>query len=73
MIIQINSDTMELATEATGNLLAIAGGSDNPRAAAGVAALADSYSRTTSAEFSGSWNVTPLVATKADGSFYSTD
>lgn len=73
MIIQINSDTMELATEATGNLLAIAGGSDNPRALAGVAALPDSYSRTTSAEFSGSWNVTPLVATKADGSFYSID
>ena len=73
MILPINSDTMELATEATGNLLAIAGGSDNPRAAAGVAALAGSYSRTTSAEFSGSWDVTPLVATKADGSFYSQD
>lgn len=70
-MLQIDSNTMELTTETQGHLLAIAGGADNPRAAAGVAALEGAFSRASGAEFSGSWNVTPLVATKDDGSFYS--
>ena len=70
-MLQIDTNTMELTTETQGHLLAIAGGADNPRAAAGVAALEGAFSKATGAEFSGSWNVTPLVATKADGSFYS--
>ena len=66
----IDSETMELAEPGTGYFLAQAGGEHNLRAEAEVSALGDAYSSTTSSEFSGSWNVTGLVARKEDGSFY---
>ena len=69
-ILPINSATMELSTPNTGYLLAVAGGSKNPRAVTGVSAIPDTFSRNTSSEFSGTWNVTHLVTKKADGSFY---
>lgn len=65
------TDSMTLRDEVTGYLLAIAGGSLSPRALAGVATLGGSFSQATSSEFSGSWDVTSLIARKRDGSFYS--
>jgi hypothetical protein len=67
------TDSMTLRDEVTGYLLGLAGGSKSPRALAGVSALGDAFSRATSAEFSGSWNVTSLVKKKRNGSFYSKD
>lgn len=69
-ILPINSETMELETANTGYLLAVAGGKLNPRAVAGVAAIPGTFSSATSAEFSGTWNVTHLTAKKEDNSFY---
>jgi Ca2+-binding RTX toxin-like protein len=69
-ILPIDAETLQLEEDATGYFLASAGGSDNPRALAKAAAIPGSFSRATSAEFSGTWNVTPLVEKKADGSFY---
>lgn len=71
--IALNSEDMTLRDENTGFLLGIGGGSLDPRAAAGVSALGDAYSRSTSTEFSGSWNVTHLVAQKDDGTYYTKD
>ena len=65
------TDAMTLRDEVTGYLLAIAGGSLSPRARAGVSTLGGSFSKATSSEFSGSWDVTSLIARKRDGSFYS--
>lgn len=65
------TDSMTLRDEITGYLLAIAGGSLSPRALAGVSTLGGSFSKATSSEFSGSWDVTSLIARKRDGSFYS--
>jgi hypothetical protein len=67
----LDPETLELAIDQTGYFLASAGGSANPRAHAGAAAYPGTFSRATSAEFSGSWNVTALVARKEDGGFYS--
>lgn len=61
---------LNVLPDSTGYFLAQAGGNKNPRALAGAAAYPGTFSRATSSEFSGSWNVTPLVARKADGSFY---
>lgn len=69
-VLSLDSTTLALKEKGTGDLLAIAGGSDNPRAKAKVAAMEGAFSNATGAEFSGSWNVTALVAKKADGSFY---
>lgn len=69
-ILPIDSETMELAEEGTGYFLAQAGGKLNPRAIAEVAATEGGFSGADSSEFSGTWNVTHLVAKKADGSFY---
>ena len=63
-------DSMMLRDEATGYFLAAAGGSLNPRAGK-AAALKGAASDPNGAEFSGSWDVTGLVAKKDDGSFYS--
>ncbi|TAF23064.1 MAG: hypothetical protein EAZ65_09545 [Verrucomicrobia bacterium] len=69
----LNPETLELAQPGKGWFLAMAGGSQNPRAlpANKVSAYGGTFSRATSSEFSGSWNVTGLVAKKPDGSFYS--
>jgi len=69
-VLQINEANLQLAEANKGYLLALAGGSRNPRALASAAAYNGTFSRATSAEFSGSWNVTGLVAKKQDGSFY---
>jgi len=71
-VLSLDSTTLALKEEGTGDLLAIAGGADNPRAKAKVAAMEGAFTRATGAEFSGSWNATGLVARKADGSFYTT-
>ena len=69
-VLQINEANMQLAEANKGYLLALAGGSLNPRALASAAAYNGTFTKATSAEFSGSWNVTGLVAKKQDGSFY---
>ena len=70
-VLPIDAETMQLREEGTGYYLASAGGELNPRAIAEVSAIPDTFTRATSSEFSGSWNVTHLVQTKEDGSFYS--
>jgi hypothetical protein len=66
----VDPATMQPVVDATAYYLAMAGGSENPRAANGVAAYPGTFSSATSAEFSGTWPVTHLVARKEDGSFY---
>ena len=70
-VLPIDAETMQLREEGTGYFLASAGGELNPRAIAEVSAIPDTFTRATSSEFSGTWNVTHLVETKEDGSFYS--
>ena len=70
-VLPIDAETMQLREEGKGYFLASAGGELNPRAIAEVSAIPDTFTRATSSEFSGSWNVTHLVQTKEDGSFYS--
>lgn len=53
-----------------GHLLAIAGGEHSSRYQAGVSALGGAFTKPGTTEFSGSWPVTSLIATKDDGSFY---
>jgi Ca2+-binding RTX toxin-like protein len=67
----IDSETLEVLPDGTGYFLAQAGGTKNPRAAAGVSAYGGTFEAPRGSEFSGSWDVTALVARKADGSFYS--
>jgi 2',3'-cyclic-nucleotide 2'-phosphodiesterase (5'-nucleotidase family)/DNA-binding beta-propeller fold protein YncE len=69
-VLPIDAETLALEEPGKGYFLAQAGGSLSPRAAAEASAYGGTFSRATSAEFSGSWNVTGLVAKKADGSFY---
>ncbi len=72
-VLPIDSETLQLEEEGKGYFIAAAGGSDNPRALAEVAAIPGTFTRATSSEFSGTWNVTHLVAQKEDGSFYTQD
>ncbi|MBN2629683.1 MAG: hypothetical protein JXR75_03970 [Rhodobacteraceae bacterium] len=65
--------TLALKEAGKGYFLAMAGGKENPRAANKVAAYPGTFSKGTSAEFSGSWNMTALLAKKADGSFYTAE
>jgi len=69
-VLPFDAETLQLEEEGTGYYLASAGGALNPRAIAEVAAIPNTFTRATSSEFSGSWNVTHLVSTKEDGSFY---
>jgi Ca2+-binding RTX toxin-like protein len=69
-ILPIDSETLQLVEAGQGYFLAQAGGSLNPRAIGQVAAIPETFSRATSSEFSGTWNVTHLIAKKEDGSFY---
>jgi hypothetical protein len=66
----LNEDTLAIEPDGTGYFIAQAGGNKNPRANAGVSTYGGTFERKLGSEFSGSWNVTALVATKADGSFY---
>ncbi|MEL6929224.1 MAG: esterase-like activity of phytase family protein, partial [Cyanobacteria bacterium J06600_6] len=72
-VLPIDSETLQLREEGTGYFLASAGGALNPRAAGELSAIPETFTRATSSEFSGSWNVTHLVETKEDGSFYTQD
>ena len=65
----IKSSDMTLSEAKTGYFLAQAGGKYNPRALAGVSAYRGANSQATSAEFSGSWNVSALIAKKSNGNF----
>lgn len=69
----IDPEDMTLAQEGRGQFLAMAGGMQNPRAQNGVSAYGGTFSSATSSEFSGTWNVTALVARKDDGSFHTAD
>lgn len=69
--LKINPETMQLAEPGKGHFLAMGGGAQNPRAAARASAYGGTFSRATSSEFSGTWDITALVAKKPDGSFYS--
>ena len=66
----LNEDTLAIEPDGTGFFIAQAGGNKNPRAIAGVSAYGGTFESKSGSEFSGSWNVTALVATKADGSFF---
>jgi len=66
----LNEDTLAIEPDATGYFIAQAGGNKNPRALAGASAYGGTFEAARNSEFSGSWNVTALVATKADGSYY---
>jgi hypothetical protein len=66
----LNEDTLAIEPDGTGYFIAQAGGNKNPRALAGVSTYGGTFESKSGSEFSGSWNVTALVATKADGSFY---
>ncbi|MGC9417987.1 MAG: hypothetical protein ACP5EN_03360 [Rhodovulum sp.] len=67
----IDPETMKPVEDGKGYFLAQAGGKANPRAAAGASVMGGSVSKANSAEFSGTWNITALLARKEDGSFYS--
>ena len=69
-VLPIDGETLQLEEDGKGYFLASAGGALNPRAIAELSAIPDTFSRATSSEFSGTWNVTHLVAKKEDGSFY---
>ena len=56
-----------------GHLLGLAGGKYSARYEAGVSALGGAFTKPGTAEFSGSWPVTALIARKDDGTFYSMD
>jgi Ca2+-binding RTX toxin-like protein len=67
----IDPETLAVEPDGTGYFLAQAGGTKNPRAAAEASAYGGTFEAPRGSEFSGSWNVTALVARKADGTFYS--
>ena len=69
----IDPASMKPTEDAKGYFLAAAGGKESPRAAAGVAAYPGTFSKANSSEFSGTWNLTALLARKDDGSFFSAD
>lgn len=53
------------------HLLALAGGKFSSRYQSKISALGGAFTKVGTAEFSGSWPVTALIARKSDGSFYS--
>ncbi|MGF1446708.1 MAG: hypothetical protein ACFBRM_11000 [Pikeienuella sp.] len=69
-ILVLNTETMQLAEPGRGYFLAMAGGDESPRAKAGATALAGAIDKPRTSEFSGSWNLTAMLARKEDGSFY---
>ena len=71
--LMIDPATMDLAEEGKGYFLAMAGGALNPRALAEVSSYGGTFSKPNSSEFSGTWNITSLLAAKEDGSFYTMD
>ena len=75
-VLPINESDMTLKFANTGYLLGIAGGKHSSRYQAGASALGGAFSKATTSEFSGSWNVTALTAKKGPYGifgFYSAD
>ena len=76
-VLPIKESDMTLSEPNTGYLLGLAGGKHSSRYEAGVSALGGAFSKATTSEFSGSWNVTALTAKKSNGlfgsKFYSMD
>ncbi len=73
MAVVMNTETMKPMEMAKGYFLAMAGGGANPRSAAGATALKGAIDKPRTSEFSGTWSLTALLATKDDGSFYTAD
>ncbi|MEM7694168.1 MAG: calcium-binding protein [Pseudomonadota bacterium] len=69
----VDPATMQLTEPGKGYFLAMAGGDESPRAKAGATALAGAIDKPRTSEFSGSWDITALLARKDDGSFYTMD
>ena len=67
----LDPETLQLTEEGRGYFLAMAGGDLSPRAIAGATAMPGALDEPRTSEFSGSWNLTALLATKEDGSFHS--
>ncbi len=75
-VLPINESDMTLSEANTGYLLGLAGGKHSSRYQAGASALGGAFSKATTSEFSGSWNVTALTAKKGPFGvfgFYSAD
>ncbi|MEL6550297.1 MAG: calcium-binding protein [Pseudomonadota bacterium] len=68
--IVLDPETLQLAEPGKGYFLAMAGGTESPRAQAGATALAGAIDQPRTSEFSGTWPLTALLAQKDDGSFY---
>ncbi|MEL6587687.1 MAG: hypothetical protein AAFQ50_13670 [Pseudomonadota bacterium] len=66
----LDPETMTLVEEGKGYFLSMAGGDESPRAKAGATALAGAIDKPRTSEFSGSWDLTAMLAKKGDGSFY---
>ena len=69
--LMLDPETMDLTEAGKGYFLAMAGGGERPRAAAKAAAYPGTFAKPYSSEFSGTWNISALVARKSNGSFYS--
>lgn len=69
----LNTSTMELNEPGRGYFLSMAGGTESPRAKAGATALAGALDKPRTSEFSGTWDMTALLARKDDGSFYTVE
>ena len=69
----VNPTTLNVTPDGTGYFIAQAGGSKNPRATDKVATMEGTFMVPYSSEFSGSWDVTALVARKDNGGFYSAE
>jgi len=69
--LMLDPETMDLTEAGKGYFLAMAGGGESPRAAAKAAAYPGTFAKPYSSEFSGTWNISALVARKSNGSFYS--
>ncbi|MEL6435190.1 MAG: calcium-binding protein, partial [Pseudomonadota bacterium] len=68
--IVLDTETMQLAEPGRGYFLAMAGGTESPRAKAGATALAGALDKPRTSEFSGTWDLTAMLTRKEDGSFY---
>ncbi|MEL6920849.1 MAG: calcium-binding protein [Pseudomonadota bacterium] len=68
--IVLDDETLELAEPGRGYFLAMAGGTESPRAKAGATALAGALDKPRTSEFSGTWDLTAMLTRKEDGSFY---
>ncbi len=71
MALVLDPESMELREANKGYFLGMAGGKLNPRANNKVASFVGTFKKPDSSEFSGSWNVTAIVARKNNGTFYS--